>query len=198
MKLKIIIIVLCVISLVLSIATEIRMIRFKQVHQASINRLSNNNNLRFSEIEKKMEEMEKYFEPGGIVEKYIVANDFLEKKMEDIDQIITSITSSSTEGYIQIYVIGHEDLWVAFRDKDGKYIFQGNLKPGLNPYKFYFFKTPPVDTRYTYTVSPDSSFTTGDKTRLFFLIQETGQTRLIKHPENNIQELKKDLNLYIP
>ena len=171
MKLKIIIIVLCVISLVLSIATEIRMIRFKQVHQASINRLSNNNNLRFSEIE---------------------------KKMEDIDQIITSITSSSTEGYIQIYVIGHEDLWVAFRDKDGKYIFQGNLKPGLNPYKFYFFKTPPVDTRYTYTVSPDSSFTTGDKTRLFFLIQETGQTRLIKHPENNIQELKKDLNLYIP
>lgn len=198
MKFKIFLVFLCFISIFFSIATEIRMIKFKNVNEISINRLSNRTAEQINDLNISLSKIESYFEPGGIVERYIIANDFLEKNMRDIDLIITSLQKTSTEGYIQLYVIGHEEVWVSFRNAEGFYIFQGNLKPGLNPQRFYFFKTPTIDTRYTYEVQYNSRFTSGDRSRVFFLIQETGQSRLIAHPNKSIDHIKTDLNLYIP
>ncbi|MDN5342467.1 hypothetical protein OF820_12795 [Oceanotoga sp. DSM 15011] len=198
MKSKIILIFISVLALILSIITEIRMVNFKNYSQKQINRLSNELNQKNSQLEKDINQMNSYFKPNGLVEKYIVSNSLLKKQMDDLDKILTQLQSEDRTGYIQIYIIGSKDVWSSFKDNNGKYLFQGNLTPGLNPYKFYFFKSPNIKTDYTYIIPYNSSFKSGDPSKVFFLIQEPGQSRLLKHPDINIQNISKDLNLYIP
>ncbi|PNR95956.1 hypothetical protein [Petrotoga sp. 9PWA.NaAc.5.4] len=198
MKFKITLLVVSLVAIVLAITNEIRFIELKKDLQSQFNRLNTSLNQKLSETDKKLFEIESYFNPNGIVEKFIVANNFLEKNMSDLDKIITNLDEPADAGYIQIYIIGHNDVWTAFRNSDGKYVFQGNLKPGLNPYKFYFFKTPKVETQYTYQIPSNASFKSGVPENTYFLIKEPGQYRLLKHPNKDITNIMVDLNLYIP
>ena len=198
MKFKITIFVVSLVAIVLSIATEIRVIELRKDLQSQFNRLNSTVNEKLEAQEKEISNLNKYFEPDGVVEKFIVSNNFLEKNLNDLDKIITNLDEPSDAGYIQIYIIGSSDVWVAFRNPEGRYIFQGNLKPGLNPYKFYFFKEPSIETQYTYTLPFNASFRSGVPENTFFLIKEPGQYRLIKHPDKDISNIMEDLNLYIP
>jgi len=198
MKLRIIIIVLAVSALILSIGTEIRMVMLKKQFQSDINRLSASINTRVANIENNMEKVDTYFKPNGMVEKYIIANSFLKKQMDDLEYIITSMQQSDKSGYIQIYITGSKDIWCYFKNSAGNYVFQSNLQPGLNVYKFFFFKQAEIQTKYTIDVPYDASFNAGDPSKVFFLINEPGQTRLKAYPQTGIANLYKDLNLYIP
>jgi len=197
LKLKIILIIISIIALLLALGTEIRMTIFKKNTESQINRLSAELNERVNSLEKELEKMNTYFQPNGLVEKYIVSNKFLKNQMEDLDRILTYFQGSNDSGYIQLYITGHEDVWVSFRDSN-HYIFQGNISPGLNENKFFFFKEPEIETSYTFKVPYNGSFKAGDPSRVFFLIKETGQSRLLKHPDIAIDNLSEDLNLYIP
>lgn len=197
MRLKIILIVVSIIALILALGTEIRMAIFKKNTEKQINRLSAELNDKVNSLEKELEKMNTYFQPNGLVEKYIVSNKFLKNQMDDLDSILTYFQGSSDSGYIQLYITGHEDVWISFRDSNS-YIFQGNISPGLNENKFFFFKEPEIETKYTYKVPFDASFKAGDPSRVYFLIKETGQSRLLKHPNITIDNISEDLNLYIP
>lgn len=197
MRLKIILIVISIIALLLALGTEIRMVIFKRNSEKQINRLSSELNDKVNSLEKQLNKMNAYFEPNGLVEKYIVSNKFLKTQMDDLDGILTYFQGSSDSGYIQLYITGHEQVWVAFRDSNG-YVFQGNLSPGLDKNKFFFFKEPEIETKYTHKVPYNGSFKAGDPSRVYFLINETGQSRLLKHPDGSIDNLTEDLNLYIP
>jgi len=183
MKLRIILIVLAVSALILSIGTEIRMVMLKKQFQSDINRLSGTINTRVTNIENNMEKVDTYFKPNGMVEKYIVANSFLKKQMDDLEYIITSMQKSDKSGYMQIYITGSKDVWCYFKNSAGNYVFQSNLQPGLNVYKFFFFKQAEIQTKYTIDVPYDASFNAGDPTKVFFLINEPGQTRLKAYPQ---------------
>jgi hypothetical protein len=197
LRLKIILIVVSIIALILALGTEIRMAIFKKNTEKQINRLSAELNDKVNSLEKELEKMNTYFQPNGLVEKYIVSNKFLKNQMDDLDSILTYFQGSSDSGYIQLYITGHEDVWISFRDSNS-YIFQGNISPGLNENKFFFFKEPEIETKYTYKVPFDASFKAGDPSRVYFLIKETGQSRLLKHPNITIDNISEDLNLYIP
>jgi hypothetical protein len=188
LRLKIILIVVSIIALILALGTEIRMAIFKKNTEKQINRLSAELNDKVNSLEKELEKMNTYFQPNGLVEKYIVSNKFLKNQLDDLDSILT---------YFQGYITGHEDVWVSFRDSNS-YIFQGNISPGLNENKFFFFKEPEIETKYTHKVPYNSSFKAGDPSRVYFLIKETGQSRLLKHPDITIDNISEDLNLYIP
>lgn len=197
MKLKIILIVISIIALVLALGTEIRMAIFKKNTEKQINRLSSELNDKVNSLEKELEKMNTYFQPNGLVEKYIVSNKFLKNQMDDLDKILTYFQGSNDSGYIQLYITGHEDVWVSFRDSNG-YIFQGNISPGLNENKFFFFKEPEIETAYTHKIPFNASFKAGDPSKVYFLIKETGQFRIFKHPNITIDNISEDLNLYIP
>ncbi|BBE30834.1 hypothetical protein OSSY52_09750 [Tepiditoga spiralis] len=198
MKSKIILFTIAIVAILLAIGTEIRMLNFKRSMEKQMNRLSEITNSKLSDVNKELNDLKVYFEPNGIVEKYIISNNFLKKNMDDLDKILTDFQSNSRTGYLQIYIIGSENVWCAFKNPEGKYIFQGNLNPGLNPEKFYFFKSPSINTKYTYTIDYCSSFKTGNMDKVYFLIQEPGQSRIKKHPEEKIENITKALNLYIP
>ena len=197
MRLKIFLIVISIIELILAIGTEIRMTIFKNNSERQINRLSAELNDKVNSIEKQLEKMNTYFKPNGLVEKYIVSNKFLKNQMDDLDSILTHFQGSSESGYIQLYVTGHQEVWVSFRDSN-KYIFQENISPGLNENKFFFFKEPTIETRYTHKIPYNGTFKAGDPSKVYFLINETGQSRLLRHPDGSIDNLAEDLNLYIP
>jgi hypothetical protein len=197
LRLKIILIVVSIIALILALGTEIRMAIFKKNTEKQINRLSAELNDKVNSLGKELEKMNTYFQPNGLVEKYIVSNKFLKNQLDDLDSILTYFQGSSNSGYIQLYITGHEDVWVSFRDSNS-YIFQGNISPGLNENKFFFFKEPEIETKYTHKVPYNSSFKAGDPSRVYFLIKETGQSRLLKHPDITIDNISEDLNLYIP
>ncbi|HHV01585.1 MAG: hypothetical protein WBH84_05450 [Defluviitoga tunisiensis] len=198
MKYKITLIVMTLVAITIAITNEIRIIELKRSFQSQLNRLNSNVTQKINEIEKEVNTLQGYYDPNGIVEKFIVSKSFLEKNLNDLDKILTHLDEPSNAGYIQIYIIGHNEVWVSFKNPDGKFIFQGNLKPGLNPYKFYFFKSPSIETQYTYQVPYNSSFKSGVPDNTYFLIKEPGQYRLIKHPNKEISNIMKDLNLYIP
>ena len=144
-------------AITIAITNEIRIIELKRSFQSQFNRLNSNVTQKINEIEKEVNTLQGYYDPNGIVEKFIVSKSFLEKNLNDLDKILTHLDEPSNAGYIQIYIIGHNEVWVSFKNPEGKYVFQGNLKPGLNPYKFYFFKNPSIETQYTYQVPYNSS-----------------------------------------
>jgi len=197
-RLKVILIIISILAISFSIATEIRFLNFRKSMESSMNRLSNNINTKFESVNNDIAKIDNYFVPGGIVEKYIVANSFLKNQMDDLENILTYYQDADNSGYIQIFVTGSKDVWCAFKNEDDKYIFQGNLKPGLNPYKFYFFKSPSIETKYTYQTTYNASFQSGDTSKIYFLIHEPGQSKIRKHPDSAVKNLKDDFNLYIP
>ncbi len=79
MKFKITIFVVSLVAIVLSIVTEIRVIELRRDLQSQFNRLNSTVNEKLETQEKEITNLNRYFEPDGVVEKFIVSNNFLEK-----------------------------------------------------------------------------------------------------------------------
>ncbi|WP_129407923.1 hypothetical protein [Marinitoga lauensis] len=191
-------IILSIISIIMSIGSEIRFSKFQNYMESLFNRQNAKVNDNISMLNTKLEEMEKYFEPNGIVEKFINYKSNLEKHLNDLEKLLTLAQEDKNVGYFQLYITGSREVWIGIKDEKGKYVFQGMLKPGLSPYKFYFFKDPSIRTSYTINVPYNSQIQTANPDNVYFLIQEPGQRRLKKMPEAKIKNISEELNLYIP
>ncbi|SHE52536.1 hypothetical protein SAMN02745164_00601 [Marinitoga hydrogenitolerans DSM 16785] len=191
-------IILSVISIIMSIGSEIRYSKFQNYMESLFNRQNTKVNDSISQLNTKIEEMNKYFEPNGIVEKFINYKSNLEKHLNDLEKLLTIAQEDKNVGYFQLYIIGSREVWIGIKDKSDKYVFQGMLKPGLSPYKFYFFKDPSIRTSYTINIPYDAKMQTANPNNIYFLIQEPGQRRLKQMPAAKLENISEDLNLYIP
>ncbi|AEX84806.1 hypothetical protein XO10_01850 [Marinitoga sp. 1135] len=191
-------ILLSIISITLSISNEFRYAKFKNYMESMFNRQNAKVTDSLSQMNLKLSELEKYFAPNGVVEKFINYKTNLEKHLSDLEKLLTLAQEDQNVGYFQIYITGSREVWIGIKNKNSKYIFQGMLKPGLNPYKFYFFKDPSVKTSYTIDIPYDAKIQTANPDNVYFLIQEPGQRRLKKMPSSKLDNISEDLNLYIP
>ncbi|KAF2955380.1 hypothetical protein [Marinitoga sp. 38H-ov] len=191
-------IILSFISIIMSIGSEIRLNKFENYMESLFNRQNSKVNDSISTLNTKLEEINKYFEPNGIVEKYINYKSNLEKHLTDLEKLLTLATEDQNVGYFQLYITGSREVWIGIKDAKDTYLFQGMLKPGLSPYKFYFFKSPSVKTNYTIEIPYNSKIQTANPNNIYFLIEEPGQRRLKQMPNSKLENISEDLNLYIP
>ncbi|KLO21037.1 hypothetical protein X275_10490 [Marinitoga sp. 1197] len=191
-------ITLSIISIIMSIGSEIKLSKFQNYMENLFNRQNTKVNDKISQLNTKLEDLNKYFEPNGIVEKFINYKSNLEKHLKDLEKLLTLAQEDQNVGYFQLYIVGSREIWIGIKNEKGKYIFQGMLKPGLAPYKFYFFKDPSIRTSYTINIPYNAKIQTANPDNIFFLIQEPGQRRLKKMPSAKLENISEDLNLYIP
>ncbi|MCS7175314.1 hypothetical protein [Pseudothermotoga sp.] len=145
--------------------------------------------------------LEELLKPGTGIEKLITSANYLSSMSTDLERILEELTDDPTTGYIRLFVIGQENVWVTFR-KGNEVYFSRELKPGLAPYRFYYFKEPTIQTQYSVKVPRDCSITIGKPGTVYFLIYGVGTT---KHPtkvviwkDAKVENLEKDFSLYIP
>ncbi|WP_241240642.1 hypothetical protein [Thermotoga sp. Ku-13t] len=135
------------------------------------------------------------------IEKLITSANYLANFSTDLERIIEELVDDPTTGYIRLFVIGQENVWVTFR-KGNEIYFSKELKPGLAPYKFYYFKEPSIQTQYSIKIPRDCSIVIGKPGMVFFLVYGVGTTRhptkVIIWKDARVDNLEKDFSLYIP
>ena len=122
------------------------------------------------------------------------AKDLLEKVVEEI-------FDDPTTGYLRLFVVGNESVWVTIKKGNSTY-FSKELKPGLAPYKLYYFKEPNIQTQYSMQIPSDSTIVIGKPGYVYFLVYGVGTskhpTKVVQWKESRIDNLAKDFSLYIP
>lgn len=191
-------IILSLASIFMSIGSEIRFSKFQNYMESLFNRQNAKVTDSIAQLNTKINELNKYYEPNGVVEKFINYKTNLEKHMDDLEKLLTLAQEENNVGYFQLYITGSREVWIGIKNDKNKYVFQGMIKPGLSPYKFYFFKDPPVKTSYTIKIPVNAKIQTANPDNIYFLIQEPGQRRLKKMPSAKLNNISEDLNLYIP
>lgn len=137
---------------------------------------------------------------GGTLEKYIVAKNFLANTTVDLDSILTEMQSGSDRPYFRIFVTGTKDVWLGLKKTaaDTSYYFQKNFKPGLSQEKFYYFKGPLIETKYTVTLNKDAYIRSGVPEAVYLIFFGFDSSKLSKMPGAEVTNLKTAFNLYIP
>lgn len=148
----------------------------------------------------KLASVERLLGSGGTLEQYIVAKNFLSNTTVDLEAIITEAQKASDRPYFRVFVTGTKDIWVGIKkaSTDSGYFFQKNFKPGLSQEKFYYFKNPEVETKYTIMVGKDAYLRTGAPESVYLIFFGFDSGKLVRMPSVEITNLSKDLNLYIP
>jgi len=148
----------------------------------------------------KLASVERLLGSGGTLEQYIVAKNFLSNTTVDLEAIITEAQKASDRSYFWVFVTGTKDIWVGIKkaSTDSGYFFQKNFKPGLSQEKFYYFKNPEVETKYTIMVGKDAYLRTGAPESVYLIFFGFDSGKLVRMPSVEITNLSKDLNLYIP
>ncbi|HNS35427.1 MAG TPA: hypothetical protein PKI70_04905 [Mesotoga sp.] len=148
----------------------------------------------------KLASVERLLGAGGTLEQYIVAKNFLSNTTVDLEAIITEAQKASDRPYFRVFVTGTKDIWVGIKkaSTDSGYFFQKNFKPGLSQEKFYYFKNPEVETKYTIMVGKDAYLRTGAPESVYLIFFGFDSGKLVRMPSVEITNLSKDLNLYIP
>lgn len=138
--------------------------------------------------------------PGGSVEKLLTKTNYVEKMLQDVERVLTEMQSEEMVGYFQIFISGKDRVWIGVKEgaESSRYLFSKELKPGLAPYRFYFFKRPTVETQYAFVVSPDCVIESGDPSRTVLLIYNQGVSKAVTMSDFKINGLAKTFNLYIP
>ncbi len=156
---------------------------------------------RIDSLTNRLSKLEELLKPGSGIEKLIASANYLSNLSVDLERILEELTDDPTTGYIRLFVIGQENVWVTFR-KGNEVYFSRELKPGLAPYKFYYFKEPSIQTQYSVKIPRDCSITIGKPGTVYFLVYGVGTTR---HPtkvviwkDARVENLERDFSLYIP
>lgn len=157
-------------------------------------------NKKISALSERISRLETSMGPNSTIDKYISAANFLSNTSTDLERIIEELYDDPTTGYIRIFVMGQESVWVTFRKGDTVY-FSRELKPGLAPYKFYYFKNPSIQTQYAIQIPKDCTIVLG-KPMVCFLVYGVGTkqhpTKIITWKDSKVNNLESDFSLYIP
>ncbi len=121
--------------------------------------------------------------PGGIIDKYISAYNFLSNTSVDLQRILTFASQQPQAQYFTIYITGNKGVWINVSKKD-QYILQAELRPGLSNYLFFYSGTPTVETIYTISVDKSCVVTSNDASDTYFLISQSGVSKIIKMQKN--------------
>ncbi|MGJ8455236.1 hypothetical protein ACSFC1_08030 [Pseudothermotoga sp. U03pept] len=182
---------------VLSIFSFVYYLKQKKQQDAVVSSLEKKINMLNDRISK----LESSFGPNSVFDKYISAANFLSNTSTDLERIVEELYDDPTTGYLRLFVMGQESVWVTFRKGDTVY-FSRELKPGLAPYKFYYFKTPPIQTQYSLQVPRDCTIVIGKPGMVSFLIYGVGTkqhpTKVITWKDARVNNLESDFSLYIP
>ncbi|MDK2864391.1 MAG: hypothetical protein PWP37_583 [Thermotogota bacterium] len=155
---------------------------------------------RIEAVQGDVEKLKTLIGPGGSVEKLLTKTNYVEKILQDVEQVLTEMQSDEMVGYFQIFISGKDRVWIGIKEsaESSRYIFSKELKPGLAPYRFYFFKRPTVETRYAMVVSPDCVIETGNPSKTVLLIYNQGVSKAVTMDDFKINGLAKKYDLYIP
>lgn len=149
----------------------------------------------------RISKIEELLKPGSGFEKVITSANYLSNLSLDLERVLEELVDDPTTGYIRLFVIGQENVWVTFKRGDQTY-FSRELKPGLAPYKFYYFKEPAIQTQYSIKIPRDCSIVIGKPGMVYFLVYGVGTkkhpTKVVIWKEAKVQNLEKDFSLYIP
>lgn len=158
-------------------------------------------NKKISALSERISRLENSLGPNSTIDKYISAANFLSNTATDLERIIEEIYDDPTTGYIRIFVMGQENVWVTFRKGDTVY-FSRELKPGLAPYKFYYFKGPSIQTQYAVQIPKDCTIVLGKPGMVCFLVYGVGTkqhpTKIVTWKDARVNNLETDFSLYIP
>jgi hypothetical protein len=137
----------------------------------------------------KLASVERLLGSGGTLEQYIVAKNFLSNTTVDLEAIITEAQKASDRPYFRVFVTGTKDIWVGIKkaSTDSGYFFQKNFKPGLSQEKFYYFKNPEVETKYTIMVGKDAYLRTGAPESVYLIFFGFDSGKLVRIPQSRSQ-----------
>jgi len=163
--------------------------------------LVENLNKKITALSERISKLETFMGPNSMIDKYISAANFLSNTSNDLERIIEELHDDPTTGYMRIFVMGQENVWVTFKKGETTY-FSRELKPGLAPYKFYYFKTPAIQTQYSVQIPRDCSVVLGKPGMVCFLIYGVGTkqhpTKVVTWKDTRVNNLETDFSLYIP
>ncbi|HBT40333.1 MAG: Uncharacterized protein XD58_1263 [Thermotoga sp. 50_1627] len=152
-------------------------------------------------LSNRVSKLEELLKSGTSIEKIITSANYLSNLSVDLEQIIEELVDDPTTGYIRLFVIGQENVWVTFR-KGNEIYFSRELKPGLAPYKFYYFKGPSIQTQYSIKIPRDCTIVIGKPGTVYFLVYGVGTskhpTKVVIWKETRVENLERDFSLYIP
>ncbi|WP_156173085.1 hypothetical protein [Kosmotoga pacifica] len=137
---------------------------------------------------------------GGVIEKYLVARNFLENSENDLRLILTELQENPERPYFRIFVAGSSEVWIGFKNnaKDKKYVYQKNFKPGLSEEKFFYLKAPLLETGYTVTLTKDTYIRTAMPDSVYLLFFGFNSAKIVKMPDIEVNNISRDFNLYVP
>ncbi len=171
--------------------------KVKEEYKLGIRNLEN----KLKALEDKVSKLESLYGQGGVFEKFIASANFLSNTSVDLERIIESIYDDPTTGYIQLFVMGQDNVWVTFQKGQTIY-FSRELKPGLAPYKFYYFKEPSIKTQYSVIIPRDCSIVIGKPGMVVFLVYGVGTkqhpTKVVTWRDSRVNNIETDFTLYIP
>ncbi|ACM22311.1 MULTISPECIES: hypothetical protein [Thermotoga] len=151
--------------------------------------------------EDRLKTLEELLKPNSIVSRYITAYEYFEKSRIDFEKIFSEIEDDPTTGYIRIFVVGNDPVWITIKNGE-KIIFSRDIKPGLSPYRFFYYKEPKIATDYDIVIPRNATLIVGVPNRVFLLVFGVGTshhpTKIVQVTQTRLENIARDLNLYIP
>jgi len=189
-----------VISVVFSVSAFLQVYGIKAQQKKSAEMYKTYISQQLEGIKDDVEKLKTIVGPGGIVERYLTKMNYLENMLQDFQRVITEMQEERMSGYFQIFITGKDEVWVGVKrsTKDSVYVFSKNLKPGLAPYKFYFFKTPVIKTDYMIPISPDCVIESASPDKTVLLLYNQGVSKAVTMKTKKVEGLAKTYGLYIP
>lgn len=184
-------------SIILSIVSFVYYTKQKD----NMEKISANLEKKLSELGERVARVENLVGPNSVIDKYITSANFLMNTSVDLEKVVEEIFDDPTTGYLRLFVVGNESVWITIKKGDSTY-FSKELKPGLAPYKLYYFKEPNIQTQYSMRIPSDSTIVIGKPGYVYFLVYGVGTskhpTKVVQWKESRIDNLAKDFSLYIP
>ncbi len=173
--------------------------------ESEIEKLRSSSERSVNSLSKRIEKIEKLLGPNSALSKYIVDVNYVSDILKDVETIKKAIVEGEddpTSAYFRVLVIGYDMVWFSLKKGDKVY-FAKNCKPGLLPYKFYYFKPPPVYLDYIVRIPKDVSVTVGKPNRVFLIFFGVGSggrrpVKIVKLTKTFYRSLVDDFHLYVP
>ncbi|MCD6550857.1 hypothetical protein [Thermotoga sp.] len=192
---------LIVVAILLFFVLSVFNFFFLKKLDARVSELERKFQSRFNSYENRLKTLEELLKPNSIISRYITAYEYFEKSSVDFERIFSEIEDDPTTGYIRIFVVGNDPVWITIKDGE-KIIFSRDVKPGLSPYRFFYYKEPKIATEYDIIIPRDATLIVGIPKRVFLLVFGVGTshhpTKIVQVTQTRLENIAEDLNLYIP
>ncbi|PLV59254.1 hypothetical protein [Thermotoga sp. KOL6] len=192
---------LIVVAILLFFVLSVFNLLFFRKLETKISKLEEQIQSKFENYEERLKLMESLLKPNSIISRYITAYEYFEKANVDFERIFSEIEDDPTTGYIRVFVIGNDPVWITVKDGE-EILFSRDVKPGLSPYRFFYYKKPKISTEYDIAVPRNATLVVGIPDRVFLLVFGVGTshhpTKIVQVKQSRINNIEKDLSLYIP